>query len=52
MILLRTPEGDYLNPSNAEATFVRSTRMQIFLKSILTLSCWFSLDSSQMGTLR
>ena len=35
------------SPSNAEATFVQSTRMQSFLKTILTLSCWYSLDSSQ-----
>ena len=34
------------NPSSAEATFVLSTRMQRFLKTILTLSCWYSLESS------
>ena len=33
------------NPSNAEASFVLSTRTQGFLeKSIQTLSCWYSLD--------
>ena len=37
-----------VNPSNAEATFVQSTRMQRFLKTILTLSCWYSLDSSHL----
>ena len=37
---------DPFNPSNAEATFVQSTRMQTFLKSIQTLLCWYSLDSS------
>ena len=29
-----------VNPSNAEATFVQSTRMQRFLKTISTLLCW------------
>ena len=37
----------YPNPSNAQTTFVQSTRMQRFLKIIQTLSCWYSLDSSQ-----
>ena len=33
------------NPSNAEATFVQSTAMrQRCLKTILTLSCWYSLE--------
>ena len=36
-----------INPSNAKATFVRRTRMQRLLKTILTLSCWYSLDSSR-----
>ena len=36
-----------INPSNAEATYVQSTRMQCFLNTILTLSCWYSLDSSR-----
>ena len=31
---------------DAESTFVQSTRMQRLLKTILTLSCWYSLDSS------
>ena len=35
-----------INPSNAEATNVQSTRTQRFLKIIQTLSCWYSLDSS------
>ena len=39
--------GFFFNPSNAEATFVQSTRTQIFLKTIQTLSCWYSLDSSR-----
>ena len=39
--------GWSLNPSNAEATFIQSTMMQRFLKTILTLSCWFSLESSR-----
>ena len=34
-------------PSNAEATFVQSTRTQSVLKTIETLSCWYSLDSSR-----
>ena len=29
------------NPSNAEATFVQSIRMQRFLKNIQTLSFWY-----------
>ena len=37
---------DIFNPFIAEATFVQSTRMQRFLKNILTLSCWYSLESS------
>ena len=33
----------WFNPSNAEATFVQSTRV----KTIETLSCWYSLDNSR-----
>ena len=36
-----------LNPFNAEATFVQSTRTQRILKTSLTLSCWYSLHSSR-----
>ena len=36
----------YINHSNAEATFIQRTKMQRFLKTILTLSSWYSLDSS------
>ena len=32
--------------SNAKTTLVQSTQMQRFLKTILTLSCWYSLESS------
>ena len=39
---------EIINPSNAETTFVQSTRMQHFLKNIQTLSCWYSLDSSRL----
>ena len=35
-----------VNPSNAVATFAQSTRMQRFLETIKTLSCWYSLESS------
>ena len=35
-----------LNPSNAQATFVKSTRMQTIAKTFQTLSCGCSLDSS------
>ena len=35
------PTHDRLNPSNAEATFAQSTRMQRLLKAIETLSCYF-----------
>ena len=31
---------------DAEVTFAQSTRVQRSLKTILTLSCWYSLDSS------
>ena len=34
------------NPSNAEATFIRSTRTS-FLKIIETLPCWYPLESSR-----
>ena len=36
-----------INSSNAETTFVQSTRTQSFLKNIESLSCWYSLDSSR-----
>ena len=35
-----------INPSNAETTLVKNTKTQRFLKNFLTLSCWYSLDSS------
>ena len=34
------------NPSNAQASFAQCTGMQRFLKTIQTLSCWYSLESS------
>ena len=36
-----------LNPFNAETSYVQSTRTrtQRFLKTIYTLSCWYSLES-------
>ena len=40
-----------VNPFNAAATFVQSTQMQRCLKTIQTLSCWYSLDSTK-GLLR
>ena len=36
-----------VNPFNAESFFVQSTRTQIFLKTIQTLSCWYSLERSR-----
>ena len=36
-----------VNPSNAETTYVQNTRKLRFLKTILTLSCWYSLESSR-----
>ena len=37
----------HFNPSNAETSFLHLIiRMQRFLKNILTLSCWYSLESS------
>ena len=57
----RKREKIYINPSNAKAIFVQSTKTQRFLKTILdgfqkslrfcafwmiqTLSCWYSMDS-------
>ena len=41
-----SPSIGRVNPSNAGATFVQSTRAQRFLKIIQTPSCWYSLDSS------
>ena len=32
------------NPSNADATFVQSTQMQKNLKTLQTLSCWYSSE--------
>ena len=37
---------DWINPSNAKATFVQGKRMRRFLKTILPLAYWYSLDSS------
>ena len=34
------------NPSNAEATFIKSAGCKYFLKTSKTLSCWYSLYSS------
>ena len=34
-------------PFNAKDTFVQCTRMQRFMKTIETLSCWYSLESSR-----
>ena len=34
-----------LNPSNAEATFVQCMKKQKFMKIILTMPCWYSLES-------
>ena len=36
-----------INPFNAKATFVQCTRMQRFMKTTETLSCWYSLESSR-----
>ena len=33
------------DPFYAEATFLQSTKTQIFLKTLKTMSCWYSLDS-------
>ena len=37
---------DWLNPSTAVATFVQCIKKQKIIKTILTLSMWYSLDSS------
>ena len=51
---LVTFQDDLIYPSNAEATFVRTTRNQRFLKNIHTLSCWYSwkalAECPQMST--
>ena len=39
--------GKPFNPFNIEAIFIQSTRRQTSSKGILTLSCWYSLDSSR-----
>ena len=39
--------ADVFNPSNAEATIVQSTRTLKSLKTIETLSCWYSFESSR-----
>ena len=46
-LVLATVSVNGFNHSNAEATIVRSTRTGRFLKTIQTLSCWYSLDSSR-----
>ena len=38
---------DYLNPFHAKATFVYGRKMRKLLKTIQTLSCWYSLESSR-----
>ena len=35
------------NPFHAEATFIHGRKMQNLLKTIQTLSCWYSLESSR-----
>ena len=47
ILFLISPQVYYVNPSNAEATFIQSTRMQRFMKTIYSLSCWYSLESSR-----
>ena len=47
ILVLLKPTKIVFNPSNAEATFIQSTRTHWFLKTIQTLSCWYSLGSSQ-----
>ena len=37
---------ELINLSNAEATLIQSTRTQRFLENFLTLTCWYSLESS------
>ena len=44
-----------VNPFNAEVTFIQRTKKQRFLKTILTLSCWYSFyialaEYSQIST--
>ena len=50
-ILFRTVTGNnfflgLIHPSNAEAIIIQSTRIQRFLKIILTMSCCYSLECS------
>ena len=46
-LCLRNPHFLALNPFNAEATFIQCKRTQRFLKTIQTLSCWYSLEISR-----
>ena len=38
--------GYVSKPFDAEATFVKGTRLQKILKAFWTMSCWYSLESS------
>ena len=40
-----------LNPYNAEATYIQSTKTQKFLKTTQTLSYWYSFNSSHWALL-
>ena len=46
-VLARKHVGLQVNPFNAEATVFQSAMTQILLKTIQTLSCWYSLESSR-----
>ena len=46
LLSVQTSENNQFNLSNAEGTFIQSTRVQRCLKTIWNLSCWYSLDSA------
>ena len=46
ILVFRFGNGCFMfNPFNAETTIIESTKMQRFLKTTKTLSCWYSLES-------
>ena len=46
LIQMTTSGGSTLNPSAAKVTFIQCTKKQKIMKIILTLSYWYSLESS------
>ena len=42
----------FINPFHAEATFIYGRKIQKVLKTILTLSCWYSLEKLSLSPIR